>query len=810
MSARLPLQVLVVDDDDVDRERVRRLLDRCSLECDVHEASTGAEALDRVQLQPFDCVMLDHHLGDSDGADLLQRLHRQARRDCPIIMITGAGSEALAARAMRDGAADYLLKTQLSVETLAGALNRCLEHHRVRAELAALHQQLEQRVQQQAAVLQQRERDLQALIDNAPTVMGYWDRDLRCRFGNRPHAEWFGVTAAELPGRALQDVLGPGLARTSRGDVEAALQGQTREVEWWLPPADGRPERHLQVQLDPDRDSGGVVVGLYMTMTDVSPIKRARDAAESAARTKSAFLANMSHEIRTPMNAIIGLARLALDEDLPPRARDFLDKVHTSALALMGILDDVLDYSKIEAGQLHVERITIDLPALIARQADLFRARLEQKGLALRVELPPSVPRQVLADPLRLSQVLTNLVGNAVKFTSVGQVRLQVALDDGARPALRFMVADTGIGIAANRQAHLFEAFEQGDSSITRRFGGTGLGLSICRRLVQLMGGEIGMHSRVGHGSTFWFTLPLQVGEAATGTAAVPLPPPPATVDLQALQGRRVLLAEDNPLNQIVASELLRRLGLEVTVVDNGASAVAAVAASASAPFDAVLMDLHMPELDGLEAARRIRALTGSAQLPVIGLTAAVMAEDRARCLEAGMVDHVAKPIMPERLRQVLLQWMQPVARSPALVLPEPPPAAPAAATMAAAPGIDLEGLRQRLHASEALIWRLLSAYVQRSGDADEQVARLLAQGDRAAARALLHDLRGSASTLGLQELAAAALELEQALAQPTLPEAAQARFGQRYRQGMEALRAMMAEKTAQDAHDAAAGSAPP
>ena len=666
-----PLQLLIVDDDDVDRERLLRLLAASSLRVQARQASSGAEALALVRSERFDCVVLDHHLGDANGADLLGPLKRAARTDCPVIMVTGAGSEELAVQALKDGAADYLPKLQLSRDRLQHSIERSVQQHHLEAEVAELHRQLAQRVDEQAEAIRQRDRDLRSILDNVPALVASWDAQRCIRFGNRAYLEWFGIRPEDVPGLHIERVLTPEQYAASRAHVDAVLAGEAQRFSRTMTGRGGQGPRHLQVEFLPELGEGGRVVGFYVTLTDVTPIVEARDAAEDAARTKSAFLANMSHEIRTPMNAIIGLSRLALEVELPPAAHAYVDKVHTSAVALMGILDDVLDYSRIEAGQLRFEHLPLSLADTLERVADLFNARIEQKGLTLAIDIADDVPPQVLGDALRLSQVINNLVGNAVKFTERGGIR--VSVQRTADPErLRFAVNDTGIGIEPEQQAGLFEAFSQGDDSITRRFGGSGLGLTICKRLVELLQGEIGLASAPGLGSEFWFTARLPAAAPVLSEPATPPRSVPAELSEQEmaeagkpLRGRRVLLAEDNELNQIVALEFLHLLEMEVTVAGDGAQAVAAMQQAAAGLFAVVLMDLHMPVMDGLEATRRIRALPSGAGVPIIGMTAAAMADDRARCFAAGMVDHLAKPVMPEQLLEVLLRWVAPKPAAP-------------------------------------------------------------------------------------------------------------------------------------------------
>jgi signal transduction histidine kinase/CheY-like chemotaxis protein len=379
----------------------------------------------------------------------------------------------------------------------------------------------------------------------------------------------------------------------------------------------------------------------------------AKAAAEAAREAKASFLAHMSHEIRTPLNAIVGMTHLALKAELPNAPRENLMKIQRAGRHLRGIIDDVLDSSKIEAGKLSLERREFALADVIDDVAALIEDNAHAKGLTLTFDTDARLPPRLVGDPLRLSQVLLNYASNAVKFTERGRIDIGARRleEHGDQVLVEFSVSDTGVGLTSEQAATLFQDFQQADASTTRRFGGTGLGLAISKRLSEMMGGTVGVDSQPGRGSRFRFTAWLGVAAAggdAAGDAALSAPPP-------GLAGARVLLAEDNALNQEVALAMLNEAGVIVDVVADGEAAVAQVGVEA---YDAVLMDMQMPVLDGPGAAQRIRRLPGFESLPIIAMTANVLPEDLARCRAAGMNDHVPKPIMPSQLWWTLQRWI--------------------------------------------------------------------------------------------------------------------------------------------------------
>ena len=775
------------------------------------------------------------------------------------------------------------------------------EKMRAADELQRHQTQLEALVHERTHALETAHAALAQILEGSPVPTFVLDADNVVTHWNQACEKIIGTPAQEMVGTrdqwrafypeprpVLADLVMTGSLRTIEeyyGDKfrPSYLIDGAYEAESYFP----KSRRWMVFTAAPLKDKQGQIIGAIETMQDVTERKlaeqyllEAKQLAESAARTKAEFLANMSHEIRTPMNAVIGLAHVLLNTDLAPKQREQVARIRGAGKMLLGLINDILDFSKIEAGRMTLEVTDFNLDELLDGVATVVLNQAQSKGLELNYVVAPDVPHELLGDPLRLSQVFVNLIGNAIKFTERGGVTVHIesqALND-EQIQLNVQIRDTGIGMDKAQQQRLFQAFSQADTSITRKFGGSGLGLTISKRLVELMGGDISVSSTPGQGSTFGFSIVAGVAQAATaalppllrnvliiddnpltstvlarlfahngctptavdaveaalqrlasgerfdgitvdfnllgagtqlattlreaagpathvllvtahdttlldddtaisgfdevlnkpvtavqirrvvahlaGAAASPANPPPSA----ALAGMHVLLAEDIVTNQLIACEMLEALGITVDIAENGFEVLQKLEQGA---YDLVLMDVQMPVMDGLEAARRLRADPRWQHLPVVAMTAHAFDEERQRCMAAGMNDFLSKPIDPDVFQATLAHWRTGGAPgAPAAT----PAAAPETANWPALPGIDTgEGLRRMMN-KPALYAKVLKDFYQRFRDETALIRTALATGERETACRCVHSIKGLAGSIGAKALQDAALTLEQAI----------------------------------------------
>ena len=620
--------------------------------------------------------------------------------------------------------------------------------------------------------LRDNERFLQILANIIPGRVGYWTYELFCAFVNNEYLDWFGAAPEKILGEHMRVLLGDTQFEASEPSIRRALTGEAQHFEQTISRPDGG-QNHVLTHYIPDID-GETIRGVYELVADITELKQTQfqlenlntalqqrtEEAEAANAAKSRFLANMSHEIRTPMNAVLGLLHLLERTGLTARQQDYVEKALMASRSLLHILNDILDFSKIEAGRMELETSAFRPAELFHTLSVLLTPAIKDKELKLTFHIDAAVPTLVQGDALRLQQILLNLAGNAVKFTRHGEVAVGMRMVDatGDQLLIEFSVRDTGIGIPADKLESIFEGFVQAESSTSRRFGGSGLGLAISRRLAQLMGGELEVESEPGSGSTFRFTAAFTPGSAGPPPDRQRNPRESGIQDKQ-LTGLRLLVIEDNSINRQVAQELLSQEGADVDVATTGRRGIEMIREAAS-PYDAVLMDIHMPGMDGFTATRRIRELEVTPELPIIAITANALAGDRERCLAAGMNDHISKPIEIEELTAILLLHCRNRNVTPDVTPQE-----------VARPGFEPALALARINNNRSLYARLAREFVREQGAAAGRIRGHLSQGLNKRCATELHTIKGVSATLGATSLSRCAAEAEAAFKGACEPE---------------------------------------
>jgi two-component system, sensor histidine kinase and response regulator len=606
-------------------------------------AQDGKEGLERAQLVKPDLILLDVMMAGMDGFQTCRRLKSiESTRDIPVIFMTALTDTRDKVKAFEVGAVDYVTKPFQVLELLA----RIRTHLTLRA--------MQEQLVAQNAKLQVSELYYRRLFESAKDGIVLLDlASGRISDVNDSVVEMLGYSREQYVKEQFLDVLPFRNIPASRAALAKLQSGESVSFEYWVMESEGRSQVDVEFFGNVYIVDGTMIA--QCNLRDVSERRRAernlqtaKDAAETANRAKSEFLANMSHEIRTPMSGVLGMIDLLLDTGLNSEQREFADLVKSSADSLLTIINDILDFSKIEAGRLELESIEFNLRDYIALSIKTLAFRAQQKGLELTCDIRPEVPALVVGDLNRLRQIIINLIGNAIKFTEHGEVGLRIGIDSRTPDELQlhFVVTDTGVGIAAEKQKLIFDAFSQADGSTARKFGGTGLGLTISSRLVELMGGKIWVESTLGHGSCFHFTVALGQGNEVLETA-------PGAVPAQ-LAGQRALVVDDSTTNRRILGEMLRCFGMKPTLAENGIAALQRLKEEQGA-FALILTDLNMPDMDGFTLVEQIRQspeLAGKTK--VIILPSAGQRGEAAHCQELGVDAYLTKPVSQSELFEVI------------------------------------------------------------------------------------------------------------------------------------------------------------
>jgi len=733
------INILLIDDDDFDTRNFSRALLKSGLDVQLTTINNPLEGLNTVidSNEVFDILFLDYKLPGSNGLSLLRSIRNHGIL-LPIIIVTSQGDEKVAVEMMKAGATDYIPKSLLTVDGLTQSIRNALRLHTMAMEK-----------EQTKRELSIAENKIQSLVARSSVWLFSVDSDgvfTLSEGKTMPSAQINIYNGDEIIGLKAWEVyaekaLFTEMIRKAMGGTANSATVEAGDIIY-----DIECKTVFTVDNKPN-GAFGVAIDNTARINTEKALVSAKQTAEKTAQIKEEFLANMSHEIRTPMNAIIGFTDILLGTTLEEEQLNYVSSIKTAGENLLVIVNDILDFTKIEAGKLIIEQSPFSLLELIESLRLLQQPRADEKAIDLSIDVHTDVPEHLVGDSVRLFQILMNLLSNAIKFTEQGWVKLTVNKTVyNLKPFLAFELEDTGIGIPEDKKEIIFNSFTQASGDTTRKYGGTGLGLTIVKRLVELISGHIELESTPGKGTTFRLYIPLQ---EVKDESILKTPKEEPYQDTKVLQGKIALLAEDNYMNQIVAEKYLKDWGMKVQAVEDGTEVLKAVRQQR---FDVILMDIQMPEMNGIEATLRVREGNGpNANTPIIAMTANAFESEKKRCLAAGMNDYVSKPYKPATLQSIIAYALDPVTvtdRPQVAELVEPKMAEPPSDFLC-----DLKVLNEIAGGDDQFFQEMINTYVSTAHEMAGGIKRAYEQADLETVKKKAHKLRPSVSIIGVDEM---------------------------------------------------------
>jgi signal transduction histidine kinase/DNA-binding response OmpR family regulator len=739
------LSILIIDDDEVDRIALKRSIKSSGFNADIISVCNKAEGLEALSQKTFDCIFLDYNLPDSNGLDFLKN-HRSELNGAPVIIVTSHGDEKLAVEAMRMGACDYIPKNLVTPEGISQSIKYAL---RINAA--------QQNTSKAERALQESERKLETVIAKSPIILFAINKDGQFTMFKGRGVELLNVNPEDIIGKNFIEThrILPIDIKSLRNVIGGKELSTTMEVN----------NRFLDITCIPQRDEFFEPSGMIGIATDITDLKNSEielknnlSIAQETQKVKEQFLANMSHEIRTPIHGIMSLTNLLIKTNIDNDQMTYLNAIKKSADNLLVIINDILDLSKIEAQKMTFESTIFSASELVSTTFELFRAKANEKGIEIIKNIDDCIPEYVKGDPTRLSQIINNLVNNAIKFTHKGGVEIGVKLVDTNENCsmIAFSIKDSGIGISQNKLSTIFDMFTQAGDDITRKYGGTGLGLSIAKKLVDLQGGIIKVDSVIDEGTTFTFSMPFDHPDPIELEAHhSQSEEPESRIDSEL----RILIVEDNDINRLVINKIMKDWGVKL---DNAVNGVDAIDKMKAKDYDIILLDIEMPEMNGYQCIREIRTALPEPKchVSVMAMTAHANKKERDKCIGLGMDDYISKPFDPLDLKQKIVALSKKSLGGTCDVEPVVEEKAPAAAPTQKLTNLDY--LRELSDNNESFFKDFISLFLNNTPETMAELEKQLSVKNWEGVRQAAHKMKPSLNYLGLKEAQGLAASVEE------------------------------------------------